>query len=48
MAALLLENIKLVMLFILIGSIIGLSHIGQTAAARPRLRSYREPVSAAL
>jgi len=48
MAALLLENIKLLMLFVLIGSIIGLSHLGQTTAARLRLRSYREPVSAAL
>jgi len=49
MAAVLLENIKLIMLFILIGSIIGLSHIGQAATARPqRLRGYRRPVSAAL
>jgi hypothetical protein len=49
MTAVLLENIKLIMLFLLIGSIIGLSHIGQAATARPQfLRRYRRPVSATL
>lgn len=47
MAAVLLENIKLIMLFILIGSIIGLSHLGGTAAAHQRLRGHRRLVSAA-
>lgn len=48
MAAVLLENIKLIVLFILIGSIIGLSHVGGTATVRRRLHGHRRPVSAAL
>jgi len=49
MAAVLLENIKLIMLFILIGSIIGLSHVGQAATAhRQFLRGYRRPRPAGL
>ena len=51
MTALLLENIKLIMLFLLIGSIIGLSHAGsgRPIAERPnRRRGYRRPASARL
>jgi len=42
MAAVLLENIKLIMLFLLVGSLIGLSHRdgGKTTTAPKRLRNY--------
>jgi hypothetical protein len=49
MTALLVENFKLIMLFMLIGSIIGLSHFndGKAKPARPkRLRDYGRPASA--
>jgi hypothetical protein len=51
MTALLLENVKLVMLFLLIGSVIGLSHLSAVKArpARPNgLRGYGRPASARL
>jgi hypothetical protein len=51
MTALLVENFKLIMLFVLIGSIIGLSHLSG-AKARParrrRRRDYGRPASARL
>jgi hypothetical protein len=49
MTALMLENIKLIMLCLLIGSIIGLSHFndGKAKPARPkRLRGYGRPATA--
>ena len=49
MTALMLENIKLIMLFLLIGSIIGLSHFndGKAKPARPnRRRGYGRPATA--
>ena len=49
MTALMLENIKLIMLFLLIGSIIGLSHFndGKAKPARQeRLRGYGRPATA--
>ena len=49
MTALMLENIKLIMLFLLIGSIIGLSHFndGKAKPARlKRLRGYGRPATA--
>jgi hypothetical protein len=49
MTALMLENIKLIMLFLLIGSIIGLSHFndGKAKLARQkRLRDYGRPATA--
>jgi len=51
MTALLVENLKLIMLFMLIGSIIGLSHLsgGKTKPTRrKRLRGYGRPASARL
>jgi hypothetical protein len=51
MTALMLENLKLIMLFMLIGSIIGLSHLsgGKANPARPKgLRGYGRPASARL
>jgi hypothetical protein len=51
MTALLVENLKLIILFLLIGSIIGLSHLrGEEAkpARRKRLRGYGRPASARL
>ncbi len=51
MTALLVENLKLVILFLLIGSIIGLSHLsgGKAKPARPkRSRGYGRPASARL
>jgi hypothetical protein len=51
MTALLVENLKLIMLFMLIGSIIGLSHLsgGQARPARrKRLRGHGQPASARL
>ena len=51
MTALLVENLKLIILFLLIGSIIGLSDLSR-AKARPvrrkRLRGYGRPASARL
>jgi len=49
MAAMLLENIKLILLFVLIGSVIGLAHVdgGKAKTARPtRLRGYFRPAAA--
>jgi hypothetical protein len=49
MTALLVENIKLIMLFMLIGSIIGLSHLSGAKpkpARHQRLRGYGRPASA--
>jgi hypothetical protein len=49
MTVLLVENLKLIMLFMLIGSIIGLSHLGGGKAnpARPKgLRGYGRPATA--
>ena len=49
MTVLLVENLKLIMLFMLIGSVIGLSHIsgGKAKPARhKRLRGYGRPASA--
>ena len=49
MTALLVENLKLIMLFMLIGSIIGLSHLtgGKANPARhKRLRGYGRPAPA--
>ncbi len=49
MTALMLENIKLIMLFLLIGSIIGLSHLNDgkaKPARRKQLRGYGRPASA--
>jgi hypothetical protein len=49
MTALLLENIKLVMLFVLISSIIGLSRLNDAKAKPVRSkgrRGYRRPASA--
>jgi hypothetical protein len=49
MTALLVENLKLIMLFMLIGSIIGLSHLsgGKAKPARHKqLRSYGRPATA--
>jgi hypothetical protein len=51
MTALMLENLKLIMLFMLIGSIIGLSHLsgGKANPARPKgLRGYGQPATARL
>jgi hypothetical protein len=51
MTNLLLENAKLVMLFLLIGSLIGLSHLGALKArqARPKgHHGYRRPASGRL
>ena len=51
MTALLVENIKLIMLFVLIGSIIGLAHAGggtAMTARSKRLRSYRRRASVRL
>ena len=51
MAALMLENLKLIILFLLIGSIIGLSHLNGAKAKparRKRLRGYGRPASARL
>ena len=48
MTVLLVENLKLIMLFMLIGSIIGLSHLsgGKAKPARPkRLRGYGRPAT---
>jgi len=49
MTALLIENLKLIMLFMLIGSVIGLSHLsgGKAKPARAKaLRGYGRPASA--
>ena len=49
MTAFLVENLKLIMLFMLIGSIIGLSHLnGEKArpAHAKRLRGYSRPAAA--
>ena len=49
MTALMLENLKLIMLFLLIGSVIGLSHLsgGKANPARPKgHRGYGRLVSA--
>jgi hypothetical protein len=49
MTVLLVENLKLIMLFMLIGSIIGLSHLsgGKANPARPKvLRGYGRPAMA--
>ena len=48
MTALLVENLKLIMLFMLIGSVIGLSHLndGKAKPAAKRLRGYVRPASA--
>ncbi len=45
MTALMLENLKLIMLFVLIGSIIGLSHLsgGKAKPARPKAASRLRP-----
>jgi hypothetical protein len=51
MTALILENLKLIMLFLLIGSVIGLSHLsgGKAKPARhKRLRGYGRPATARL
>ncbi len=51
MSALLVENFKLIMLFMLIGSLIGLSHLGGATAKparRRRRRGYGRPASARL
>ena len=51
MTALLVENFKLIMLFLLIGSIIGLSHLSGRKAKptrRRRRRGYGRPASARL
>jgi hypothetical protein len=51
MTVLLVENLKLIVLFLLIGSIIGLSHFGSGNAvpARPRaLRKHGKPAPAGL
>ena len=41
------ENIKLVVLFVLIAAVIGLSHFGTPAQARPKARrSHRKPAPA--
>ena len=51
MTALLVENLKLVILFLLIGSIIGLSHLSDGKAKptrRTRRRGYGRPASARL
>ncbi len=51
MTALLVENFKLIILFLLIGSVIGLSQLGdETAkpARRKRLRSHSPPATARL
>ncbi len=51
MTALLVEHLKLIILFLLIGSIIGLSHLGSAKAKpthRKRRRGYGRPASARL
>lgn len=51
MTALLVENLKLVMLFVLIGSLIGLSQLGGgklIPARRKRARGHRRPASVRL
>jgi hypothetical protein len=51
MTALLVENFKLIVLFVLIGSIIGLSHLSGTKAKperQRRRRGYGRPASARL
>ena len=48
MTALLIENLKLILLFMLIGSVIGLSHLGGEKAKPTRqtsLRGYRRAAS---
>jgi hypothetical protein len=49
MTAFVLENLKLILLFVLIGSVIGLSNLsgGKAMTARPKgIRRYHRPVSA--
>jgi len=47
MTDILLENLKLIVLFMLIASVIGLSHFGAAAPARPKARrNYRKPAPA--
>ena len=49
MTVLLVENLKLIMLFMLIGSIVGLSHLSGEMAKptrRKRLRGYGRPATA--
>ena len=49
MTGLVLENLKLIILFLLIGSIIGLSHLSgakANPARHKRLRGYGRPASA--
>ena len=49
MTALLVEHLKLIMLFMLIGSIIGLAHLNDAKAKparRQRRRGYGRPASA--
>jgi hypothetical protein len=51
MTVLLLENLKLIMLFVLIGSVIGLSHLGAVTAGPAQSkgqRGYGRPASARL
>ena len=51
MTALLVEHLKLIILFLLIGSIIGLSHLGGAKTKpthRKRRRGYGRPASARL
>ena len=51
MAVLLVENLKLVIVFLLIGSVIGLSKLGggkSTPAHRQRMRKYGRPAAAHL
>ena len=51
MTVLLVENLKLIMLFMLIGSVIGLSHLGggkANPARHKRLRGYGRPATARL
>jgi len=51
MTALLLEHLKLIVLFMLIGSVIGLSHLsgGKAMPVRARvLRKHRKPAPAGL
>ena len=47
MTALLVENLKLIILFLLIGSIIGLSHLGSGNAMPARPRALRKHGKAA-
>jgi len=42
------ENIKLVVLFVLVAAVIAMSHFGAAAPARPKIRQSAKPTPATL